>query len=1241
MAEAEQINRYLPTQTIKINVMAEITEQETPTVTQPDYVDKTYTVMQVAYGKAFTLDDKTFRNKVQTDPTYANKVYQVMQHEYGDKFTLDTKAFNSKIGLQLQKPQQVGQPVTQQQSVTQQQPVTDHQKSTTTPLTDWAKKQGISDEQLRTVAQKTPEEISKGFGIDISTATKLKNEYKAETTTAEQINLPTATIKAQSVPQGEGITFASQIQPKKPETPFIIQKSNDPTAADLEDITYKKLQDKDYVGAQGAAAYLAKINPSSSYPQMVDAHINYEQGNYPEAAKNYNDLLNNSQTSQYALTQGDKAIWANLQSGDDIQALKIAHTIQQNVVPEDRKTTATGLLGTEMPTEDVELFASRNLHKLQDLAYSYQAQAYIYNKLGATDKANAALAKKKQYDGRIDQVKTDVYNQRVLQDISGKTEVAPLYQFNGDPVITDQDQDVYLPDGTVKHVKTGEQMWGAKISANLVDALQGGEGLPLGVAPLLNPVGVVMHGMTTGMESGMQTAIKGGKELGLGLAEGVGSAIGVNESENSISGFLNEQTIQGLKDLAMGGMEFGFSASPKLQSIFKVQIPIGAMMVNSIESGIKNDPIYMGEKGSGTQMSNALMAAYMQPVSSLLYKTGLVNEDNLNPSVKNLVSMMDVAGMVFMTAIGSKIGKGINDGSITADANTPVPKSVIDYVTKNDKMYLDVLEKSRNGLPLTKADIQIFTKGLEDKLSDPQTVQTVKSFIDDGQQTLDNTIIQPDPKQEPIDKEANIAFNQQKHNLPTTPEVRINDDTALTLDKISRNEPVTNEFVKSAADNLKSEYDRLEASKQATNRTYTIEQINDAKRNISEQITMLDKMEVDQQASKRFSIKATPESSLEIVKMGEVGDIPELINNVKENISDEPIGHAESPSVEKPEEVKPNEGGTLPETVAPEEANEAAEQKPSYQEHEPDNADKARDFAIDAVKEGIVDTYKPKEKFNKKGYNGKHTVTNNRINLDRMSNVSKIKGIKDIEKGNYDTAPAKRLISHLSVMYKEGGIKFLEGNGGTIRRTRVDIHKAFDVINESKAEKANEAAELTHYEAVKAEDMNNPEFNEVYEQLEKHKADGNTNNGTINAINERTADEANKLAESISALDDKTKSAESKSSIASELSHEAKQQAITEADKVIEDADKAIKDATIKGKKGKTVETHEAEKPKENPTEVNPEGEKGKLTDEQLKEQIKNELREARKKELIDNDEIKDNPCPTKIGRIGDRLATL
>ena len=64
-----------------------------------DYVNKTFKVMQVAYGKEFILDDKTFRSKIQSDPNYANKVYQVMQYKYGDEFTLDIQTFYDKIGL--------------------------------------------------------------------------------------------------------------------------------------------------------------------------------------------------------------------------------------------------------------------------------------------------------------------------------------------------------------------------------------------------------------------------------------------------------------------------------------------------------------------------------------------------------------------------------------------------------------------------------------------------------------------------------------------------------------------------------------------------------------------------------------------------------------------------------------------------------------------------------------------------------------------------------------------------------------------------------------------------------------------------------------------------------------------------------------------------------------------------------------------------------------------------------------
>ena len=85
--------------------MDENTEKVAQTVPPSDYVDKTYKVMQVAYGKDFTLDDKTYRSKIQSDPNYVNKVYQVMQHQYGSQFTLDTKTFNNKIGYKTTEQQ--------------------------------------------------------------------------------------------------------------------------------------------------------------------------------------------------------------------------------------------------------------------------------------------------------------------------------------------------------------------------------------------------------------------------------------------------------------------------------------------------------------------------------------------------------------------------------------------------------------------------------------------------------------------------------------------------------------------------------------------------------------------------------------------------------------------------------------------------------------------------------------------------------------------------------------------------------------------------------------------------------------------------------------------------------------------------------------------------------------------------------------------------------------------------------
>lgn len=117
-----------------------------------------------------------------------------------------------------------------------------------------------------------------------------------------------------------------------------------------------------------------------------------------------------------------------------------------------------------------------------------------------------------------------------------------------------------------------------------------------------------------------------------------------------------------------------------------------------------------------------------------------------------------------------------------------------------------------------------------------------------------------------------IAEAQTRLGLETTPDVEISDDTELTLEQLDNGEPVTNEFLKKASDELYEKYNELEAMKQSDSRVYTTEQIESMQEFLGEEITKLEDYAKEQAETGKFvgeteTGEITEEGTEEIVEV--------------------------------------------------------------------------------------------------------------------------------------------------------------------------------------------------------------------------------------------------------------------------------------------------------------------------------------------------------------------------------------
>jgi hypothetical protein len=125
----------------------------------------------------------------------------------------------------------------------------------------------------------------------------------------------------------------------------------------------------------------------------------------------------------------------------------------------------------------------------------------------------------------------------------------------------------------------------------------------------------------------------------------------------------------------------------------------------------------------------------------------------------------------------------------------------------------------------------------------------------------------------------------------------------------------------------------------------------------------------------------------------------------------------------------------------------------------------ARQFGVDFANAGLVETREIGGRGNE----------HQRLDL-RMSNDEKIRAIKDIKDGNYDTTAAKMMLDRIEQMYNEGALGYVMGSGGSTQQAGVvpieDAKKHIEDIKQGKpTEEASKPTEDEPFHNATAESI--------------------------------------------------------------------------------------------------------------------------------------------------------------------------
>lgn len=114
------------------------------------------------------------------------------------------------------------------------------------------------------------------------------------------------------------------------------------------------------------------------------------------------------------------------------------------------------------------------------------------------------------------------------------------------------------------------------------------------------------------------------------------------------------------------------------------------------------------------------------------------------------------------------------------------------------------------------------------------------------------TEIEQLPQEQQNEIDVHVKNVQRKNNLPKQADLFIDGNTIVTIEKLYNGEPVTNEYLKNASDNLYNEYKRLEVMKNNPNRMFTVEQIERQQEFITDYIIRLENAIAEQKMTGRF-----------------------------------------------------------------------------------------------------------------------------------------------------------------------------------------------------------------------------------------------------------------------------------------------------------------------------------------------------------------------------------------------------
>ena len=173
---------------------------------------------------------------------------------------------------------------------------------------------------------------------------------------------------------------------------------------------------------------------------------------------------------------------------------------------------------------------------------------------------------------------------------------------------------------------------------------------------------------------------------------------------------------------------------------------------------------------------------------------------------------------------GQEVYQGIHADGTSIDISPELASKAhhLDY-----EQFKDLSEKfKKTGTIADKIDIK------------PSEAPAVKTEPEVAPRTDDQIKADLTTKNEEIDKD--VLEAQKRLGLSDTPPVNISHDTDVTLDKIDKGEPVTNEFLGKASDELYQNYKMLEAMKKSDKRTHSIEQIESMQEYLGEEITNLE-----------------------------------------------------------------------------------------------------------------------------------------------------------------------------------------------------------------------------------------------------------------------------------------------------------------------------------------------------------------------------------------------------------------